>query len=176
MDGTPVLRVWTLKRSLTWKEACNRRTRLDFVRRCSKSRVPWHCGVVHDTRVFICQKDAYVADEAQSKRIPFSSCQPESQQDENQIMFETTFNAPVMNVNIKKDSMETLFSVVDLLCSQNPRNCRQNEKGSHGLSIKIKAVASTRKEYSFWIGGSILVSLSTRYYLLLMLAAWSPFT
>ncbi|KAB2028388.1 hypothetical protein E1A91_D05G102400v1 [Gossypium mustelinum] len=42
-----------------------------------------------------------------------------------------------------------------------PRNCRQNEKGSHGLSIKIKAVASTRKEYSFWIGGSILVSLST---------------
>ncbi|XP_052884437.1 uncharacterized protein LOC128293095 [Gossypium arboreum] len=58
--------------------------------------------------------------------------------------------------------METLFSVVDLLCSQNPRNCRQNEKGSHGLSIKIKAVASTRKEYSFWIGGSILVSLSTR--------------
>ncbi|PPR84108.1 hypothetical protein GOBAR_AA36596 [Gossypium barbadense] len=50
-----------------------------------------------------------------------------------QIMFETTFNAPVI----------------------------QNEKGSHGLSIKIKAVASTRKEYSFWIGGSILVSLST---------------
>nr|KJB55891.1 hypothetical protein B456_009G099600 [Gossypium raimondii] len=42
-----------------------------------------------------------------------------------------------------------------------PRNCRQNEKGSHGLSIKIKAVASTRKEYCFWIGGSILVSLST---------------
>lgn len=60
--------------------------------------------------------------------------------------------------------METLFSVVDLLCSQNPRNCRQNEKGSHGLSIKIKAVASTRKEYSFWIGGSILVSLSTRFF------------
>ncbi|MBA0745218.1 hypothetical protein Gogos_007801, partial [Gossypium gossypioides] len=35
-----------------------------------------------------------------------------------QIMFETTFNAPVMNVDIKKDCMETLFSVVDPLCSQ----------------------------------------------------------
>ncbi|KAA3489621.1 actin [Gossypium australe] len=109
---------------------------LDFVRRCSKSRVPWHCGVVHDTRVFICQKDAFVADEAQS------------------------------NCYLKLKGMLISRGIVWRHCSQwwihyVPRNCRQNEKGSHGLSIKIKAVASTRKEYSFWIGGSILVSLST---------------
>ncbi|MBA0658306.1 hypothetical protein Goklo_010526 [Gossypium klotzschianum] len=81
-----------------------------------------------------------------------------------QIMFETTFNAPVICFHQKGMLMSR--RIVWRHCSQwwihyVPRNCRQNEKESHGLSIKIKAVASTRKEYSFWIGGSILVSLST---------------
>ncbi|KAG8495008.1 hypothetical protein CXB51_012721 [Gossypium anomalum] len=148
MDGTPVLRVWTLKRSLTWKGAymIQPKDQAGFCEPIDAPRAEFPgivgscmthgCSSVRKMHMLLMRLNPskYPIEQEEYPFLPVNL--KANSMKMAQIMFETTFNAPVMN-------------------------CRQNEKGSRGLSIKIKAVASTRKEYSFWIGRSILVSLST---------------